>query len=525
MSRKLHRNSNILKMILMLILISSCMIKGNKMESADERHSSSVVQYTDEWESLQQHPDPEWFRDAKFGIYTHWGPYSVPEWGDEWYARRMYLNKKKKNGNFYVFHKERYGDPADFGYKDLIPLFTADNFDADEWADLFVNSGAKFAGPVAEHHDGFAMWDSDLTKWDAMDMGPRRDIVGELGKALKGRGMKFVTSFHHARKWWWYEVSFTEDKRYDTEDPKYAGVYKIYPPVHTVEDPPSREYMQAWEEKVIEVIDKYEPDLLWFDSGLQREKFWRSSLQEFDGHKRSFLSYYYNKGLKWGKEVGVTYKDEDLPKGAGILDFERGRIDALSKFIWLTDTSIDEKSWSYVENPRYKPINELVDILVDIVSKNGCLLLNVGPRADGTFPDEVKKRLLGLGDWLKVNGDAIYGTRPWVKYGEGPTRQRGGAFSEKKNKVSYTAKDIRFTTRGDTLYAIVLDHPGNEETVITSLSNHNQIGFGKVESVSLLGSEEQIQWEQTNDGLMITVPRDYNESNALAFKIIPKEKK
>jgi alpha-L-fucosidase len=280
--------------------------------------------------------------------------------------------------------------------------------------------------------------------------------------------------------------------------------------------------MQAWEEKVIEVIDKYEPDLLWFDSGLQRKKFWRSSLQEFDGHKRSFLSYYYNKGLKLGKEVGVTYKDEDLPKGAGILDFERGRNDALSEFIWLTDTSIDEKSWSYVENPRYKPVNELVDILVVIVSKNGCLLLNVGPRADGTFPDEVKKRLLELGDWLKINGEAIYGTRPWVKYGEGPTKQRGGAFSEKKNKVSYTAKDIRFTTRGDVLYTILLDHPRNEETVITSLSKHNQIRFGKVKSVSLLGSKEQIQWKQTNDGLMITAPRDYNGSYALTFKIIPK---
>jgi len=463
--------------------------------------------YSEDWQSLQTHPDPEWFRDAKFGIYMHWGPYSVPEFGNEWYPRWMYINKAhKKRGNYYQYHEENFGNPADIGYKDLIPEFTAEHFDANEWAELFKKAGARFAGPVAEHHDGFAMWDSDLTEWDAADKGPRRDLVGEMAEAFRQQDLKFVTSFHHARKWWYYETSYTTDEQFDTKDPEYAGVYKIYPPFHNIDDPPSTEYMQAWEEKVVEVIDKYHPDLLWFDSGLSKEKFWRSAADEFQSYKKSMLAYYYNKSAGIGKEVAVTYKHEDLPKGAGILDFERGRNDKLSDFVWLTDTSIDEKSWSHVKNPRYKPVNEIIDILIDIVSKNGCLLLNIGPKADGTIPTEMKQKLLGIGEWLDLNGEAIYKTRPWIIAGEGPTKEVGGAFSEKKNKVTYTGQDIRFTTRDNYLYSILMAWPENNTVTIESLGENSVLLDKTIVDVTLIGSAAELDWSINGQGLHVTLP-------------------
>jgi len=210
-----------------LLVLIGILLLANKVLCQDQ-----AKKYIPDWESLKQHEDPEWFRDAKFGIYTHWGPYSVPAFGHEWYPRKMYVDKNFRRGNYYQFHLKKYGDPAEFGYKDFVPMFTAENFNAEEWADIFHKAGAKFAGPVAEHHDGFAMWNSDLTEWDAFDKGPKRDIVGELGKVIREKGMKYITSFHHARKWWYYEESYTPNKCHDTEDPEYAGIYKIYPPVH-----------------------------------------------------------------------------------------------------------------------------------------------------------------------------------------------------------------------------------------------------------------------------------------------------
>ena len=359
--------------------------------------SSAQVKYKTEayantWESLIQHPEPDWFKDAKFGIYFHWGVYSVPAHGNEWYPRRMY----QKGNSLYDWHKQKWGDQKDFGYKDFIPMFTAENFDADEWVDLFVKSGAKYVGPVAEHHDGFAMWDSQLTDWDAKDMGPKRDIVGELAVAARKRDLKFLTSFHHAWNWRYYEFAFD----YDAKDPRYAGLYGT---PHHPSEKQSTEFLEDWLGKVIEVINKYEPDYIWFDFG------WKD--EAFDPYKREFLAYYYNKAEKWGKEVVVSYKDDHLPLGAGVLDLERGRLDHLRKDVWITDTSIDKNSWCYIDNPDYKSVNTMVDNLVDRVSKNGNTLMNIAPRPDGTIPEDQKERLLGIGKWLKINGEAIYGTR------------------------------------------------------------------------------------------------------------------
>lgn len=465
-----------------------------------------------DWESLRTYQVPEWFRDAKFGIYTHWGPYSVPSWENEWYPRLMYSrNDRRRGSKFYDYHRETWGDVTEFGYKDFIPLFTAEKFNADEWADLFKKAGAQFAGPVGQHHDGFAMWDSDLTEWDAMDMGPGRDIMGELAKAVRERDMRFVTSFHHAFHWRYYEPSY-EIENSDTKDPAYAGINKIYPPLHEPGTPESAEFLDNWLDRIKEVIDKYQPDYLWFDFG------WRQP--GFEEYKKEFLAYYYNEAIKWGKEVVVTHKGDHLPAGVAILDLERGQLDTLSSREWITDTSVGLKSWSYIDAPDYKTVNTLVDNLVDRVSKNGNLLLNIGPRPDGTIPEEQKELLLGIGAWLDVNGEAIYGTRPWTRFGEVATEMTFGHMTEGENKgKAYGAGDIRFTTRENFLYAIALDWPEDGKIVVKSLGDEVEISTRGIKSVLLLGCDDELEWSRDGEGLLVNFPEERPCENAYTIKI------
>jgi alpha-L-fucosidase len=373
----------------------------------------------------------------------------------------------KKGTEQYQYHVENYGLPSEFGYKEFIPMFKAEKFDAEEWAELFHKAGAQFAGPVAEHHDGFAMWDSDLTDWDAYQMGPKRDVVGELATAIRKRGMKFITTFHHATNWAYYPHWVDS---FDSSNPEYSG---LYGPVHDqdrdwpdwyelgadeiafMSEPPSKEFTDLWLGKLKEVIDKYQPDLMWFDGSLDRMG---------EGNVLDFFAYYFNRERHWGKKVEVLFKGWDVPPGVAINDLELGREEDLTRHLWITDTSVDDQgAWSYAKEAGYKSVNTLVDNLIDRVSKNGLLLLNVGPKADGTIPEEAREGLLGIGRWLQVNGEAIYGTMPWFIYGEGPTDMEGGAYTEfddDEDASEYTGQDIRFTIKDNVLYAICLDWPG-----------------------------------------------------------------
>jgi alpha-L-fucosidase len=461
--------------------------------------------YQPTWESLTKHPDPEWFDEAKFGIYFHWGVYSVPAYGTEWYSRNMYQKGSRENRH----HLATYGPLSKFGYKDFIPMFTAEKFDPDEWAELFEKAGAKFAGPVAEHADGFAMWDSRLTKWNAARMGPRRDIVGEMARAVRKRGLKFIATFHHQWLWGWYP---TYDKDVDASMPACSGLYGPAAPAsafHPRNDPkPSRQFCELWEAKVKEVIDKYQPDLLWFDS--------RMTIID-DACRKDLLAYYYNRARQWGRQVGVTYKDRDLPPGAGMVDLERGRMAAATPYKWLNDDSIDWKSWCYVQDASYKSADRLVDELVDIVSKNGNLLLNIGPKADGEIPQPVRHRLLAMGQWLRVNGEAIYGTRPWEVHGEGPTKVKGGHFGE-GSIGDFTAEDIRFTAKGRALYAVLLAWPG-ERAVITSLHSGRKLWLGEVGQVRMLGAAGRLEWSRDAKGLTVRMPARKPCEHAFVLKI------
>jgi alpha-L-fucosidase len=461
------------------------------------------------WNSLREIKVPEWLRNGKFGIYTHWGVYSVPAYGENgtWYAHNIY---SKPDSDDAKHHAATWGSLDKFGYKDFIPLFTAKNFDPDEWAELFKNAGAQFAGPVAEHHDGFAMWNTKYSEWNAAKMGPKRDVVGELAKAYKAKGMKFLTAFHHAEHWFYFPVW---TKEYDLGDPRYSGLYGVY---HEKDALPDKKFMDTWRGKLIEVVENYDPDVVWFDYGLDLVPQW---------YKKEFAAFYFNRAAAMHKDVTITYKDHYMTPGVGVYDLEQGQEQEMTYCEWITDTTIDAGSgWGYVSALGFKSVNELVTGLVDRVSKNGFLLLNVGPKPDGTIPEPAKERLRGIGDWLRINGEAIYGTSPWLVAAEGPTQiKKAGSFNE-DNAIQYTPNDIRFTCKEDTLYATVLAWPGDRtyiKSLVPARDSDPWPGLYPTEiaSISMLGSDEPIKWEFTPEALVLTVPRVRPCNDAFVYRI------
>ena len=497
------RHFNPLVILVISLLLLSC--KNNKAE-AQQLAQLQKPKFEANWESIKaNYKDPEWFNKTKFGIFIHWGAYSVPAYGSEWYPRHMYMDTANFNAQLgtgkpgptkeYLHHKEKWGDQKTFGYKDFIPLFKGEKFNANEWIDLFKKAGAKYVIPVADHHDGFAMYKSNTTRWNAYDMGPKRDILGELFKAGREKGMIMGASSHFAFNWSFYN----KKDHFDTSDPQYADLYSSKG--KDLKEPVSEEFKARWWARTKDVIDNYQPDILWFDFYLD--------IPDFADQRPKLAAYYYNKGIEWGKEVVLQDKNfshEAFPEGTVIYDLERGKLPGIRKLPWQTDTSIGKNSWSYVTNWESKTANQIVDDLVDIVSKNGCLLLNVGPKSDGTIPDDQKEILLQIGAWLDINGEAIYDTKYWKTFGEGPTEVKKGHHSEGNNQ-DLSAKDIRFTSKGNKLYGIVLDWPADGKVNITSLAKQSEYGKDlNIKDISVLGSNEKITWEQTTNGLLITMP-------------------
>lgn len=465
--------------------------------------------YEANWESLGKYNVPEWFQDAKFGIFIHWGVYSVPAFGGESYGEWYPYNMYRKGTEVYKHHVEKYGPLDKFGYKDFIPMFKAEKFDPDAWAKLFKDAGAKYVIPVAEHHDGFAMYKTSLTKWNAYNMGPHRDIVGELAKSIRKEGMIFGLSSHRAEHWFYFYNGRLVPS--DVNDPKYRDFYG--PPEEGGYDFPnhamSSDFLNDWLLRCTELVDKYQPQIMWFDQWIERDG--------FEPYLKSFASYYYNHAKEWDtKEVVINYKYDAIPAQAAVLDIERGKQADIRELPWQSDDAVGFTSWGFVNGDHYKSPQFLIDELIDIVSKNGNLLLNIGPRADGTIPEEQQELLLNIGKWLKINGEAIYGTRPWRIFGEGPAKSIGGDHIDKKVKP-YTPQDIRFTTKGDVLYAIPLVMSKNKIIVKALSTNEPDSGIG---SVSLVGSNEKIIWSQGKNGLTIQPIKKYPSDYAPVFKII-----
>ncbi len=479
--------------------------EDNGIEDDIRKINEVVAQgpFRDSWDSLQNYKVPEWYMDGKFGIFIHWGVYSVPAFDSEWYPRNMYI----QGSPVFKHHVATYGPQSKFGYKDLIPLFKAEKFDPDRWAELFRKAGAKYVVPVAEHHDGFPMYDCSVTEWSAAKMGPKRDVVGELAAAVRRQGLHFGASSHRAEHWWFFNRGLTFDS--DVRDPRYAGLYGPAKPDKTE---PDKAYLDDWLARMSEIVEKHQPEIIWFD--------WWIEQPVFQPYLQEFAAYYYNRGAQWKRGVVINYKNKSFPERAAVLDIERGKLDTIRPLFWQTDTSVSEKSWGYIENDKFRSPGSLVDELVDIVSKNGCLLLNVGPKSDGTIPEEVQKTLLEIGRWLAVNSEAIYGTRPWKVYGEGPTKVMGGSFKDTTGEP-FTGEDIRFTTKGDTLYAIALTWPENGKLTIKSLASGSLLTKREIKTVQLLGSPAKLKWRRTSGGLTIELPAQKPGDYAFAFKISP----
>ncbi|TGV03504.1 alpha-L-fucosidase [Flavivirga rizhaonensis] len=493
----------------LLVLATMFVAVSCKTEEKEEKTVEVPQKYKPEWESIRNgYKIPEWFRDAKFGIFLHWGPYAVPAYSSAKYPKGIYQESWTKGGKHpYSYHRKTYGDPSVFGYKDFIPMFKAEKFDATQWAKLFKQAGAKYVVPVAEHHDGFAMYNSNVTRWNAVNMGPKKDVMRMLKNAIENEGMKFGVSSHFALNRQYFSH---KDPSWDTNDPQYKDLYweKV-----KKGSKPSQEFLDLWWNRTTDIVDQYEPDLLWFDFGLDKPG--------FESVHKEILAYYYNKGLEWNKEVvfqDKNMKNKSFPEDLIVLDIERGRMDHIYKYPWQTDTSVGKIAWGYVKDEQFKSYDYLLDELIDIVSKNGCLLLNIGPKADGTISDEPRNILLKMGEWLSVNGEAIYETRPWKIYGEGPTKVSMGHHSERNNKTS-GYEDIRFTTKGDVLYATALGWNESGVFTIKSLASNNPHETREIASIAFISGKNAIDWKQTEAGLVIEVDGEKPCEAAFAFKI------
>ena len=459
------------------------------------------------WESLQQYKCPDWFRDAKFGIWAHWGPQAVPMDGD-WYARGMY---EEGNGH-YTHHLQNYGHPSTNGYKDIIPLWKAEKWDPDRLMTLYTKAGARYFVSMGVHHDNFDLWNSTHHRWNAVKMGPRRDIVGEWQKAAQRQGLRFGVSEHLGASFTWFQSSHGADKEgpmkgvsYDGADPKYQDLY--HQPAQPGDEgwySSNPAWHREWFSRIKDLVDQYHPDLLYTDGGLP-----------FDAVGRSLVAHpYTSDAMRHGGTVDVVYTCKQESKGMWIQDLERGVMGSIRPEPWQTDTSIGD--WFYNKNWRFRPVDWVVYMLVDIVSKNGNLLLNVVQRPDGSLDPEVEDMLGKMAAWIAVNGEGIYGTRPWLVYGEGAVRAKGGGFSE---DFAYSARDVRFTTKDSTtLYAFVMGWPETNNLLIRSLAKMPE-SAAVISNVTLLGHAGAIEWRQSSNGLAVLLPMEKPSEHAVALKI------
>ena len=490
--------------------------------------------YEPTWESLNQAPVPEWLKDAKFGIYTHWGLYSVPAYKTNTYGADMYFSKEHdaKDKQIRAYHEKTYGPIEEFGYKDFLPMFTTPKFDAAEWVRVMKDGGVKYAGIHVVHHDGYCLWDSAYTKFDSMDTGPKRDIFGEIAAEVRKADINLVATFHHART---YGFGFDDADSYSPEerakldifDPELDYMYRN-PETVTIE-----EFGNEWHSKIEEVIEKYQPDLIWFD-GLNAAK--QKGIMDEDRLLRCFADYY-NQGTDYTDEPFIFNKlpsslKWNFPVGFGYRTYENARDMELDpRGDWNIDRAIGYP-WTYVENKKYKfDHNHHIRSLIDIVSRGGSFLLSLTPKGDGSIPQAEKDIMAGMGRWLRINGDAIYNTRPWKIAGEGygPEVLR----VEKKKmtgKLGHTwlyekllkaqGDAVRFTKNGNTLYATVMGEPKSGSITIKTLAKGNVEKHGKgIQSVRMLGTDTTIKWSQTAEGLTLQFPDTLPGENCYSFAI------
>ena len=496
MSNEVSELYQMKKLLLYHILLVGAIACTSQQHNQGSDEVDRLTQYESNWESLSAHNEaPEWFQDAKLGIYFHWGIYSVPAFGNEWYPYHMYL----EGSDAWHHHRAKYGDQSEFGYHHFIPQFTAEYFDAKEWVSLFRQSGARFAGPVAQHHDGFAMWASKINPWNSSDMGPKRDITGELATAIRANDMKLITTFHHARNL----------QRYKGQKPGFASHFIYSEKWHTASkdsmlsklygNVDEQWFEQYWYDQIDEVVQAYSPDIIWFDS-------WLNFIPE--KKRQEMVANYLNYALKRDQEVVIAYKQNDLPSNVGVLDIEQGGRRDVSPEPWMTDITISMESWCYVEGQTYKPTAMVIRNLIDVVSKNGIVLLNLSPKADGSIPEGQRKVLAEMGQWFEKNGEAIFDTRPWIMYGFGSAQAGQGSHGGQTATVEYSADDIRFTRSkdGKTLYMIFLGMPSHGwSDHFRLLADQRYFPEGSIKKVSLLSTGESVNHKLDGWGFSVEI--------------------
>ncbi len=491
-------------------------------------------QYTEDWESLMNYTAPEWYEDAKLGFWTIWGVYSVPAFmgnhAAEWYGRWMYCKPHQSSGlsgETYNHHRDTYGDYTQFGYKDFIPMFKAENWDPDQWAELFEAGGAKFFTALGIFHDGVSMYQSDENQWNTVDMGPNRDIVGELAESVRERGLKFGVSNHLGWNYMFYLWNHVNGG--DAKDVNNRGLYgepditkggldtiryiegqnrhKDWLPKFTPYVKPSDADIKKWRTLTTELCDKYQPDLYYFD--------WGFNIEEYEDSRKYFGAHYYNKAIEWGKgsygepNVVLNYKNSAFPAGSAVLDRERGVSGQIEPMVWQTDDSVYQgHNWGYAEGVKIKSVNSVIDKFIDIVSKRGVLMLAIAPKADGTIPEDQKNMILSIGSWLKVCGEAIYSTRPWIVSGE---RCKG---IDGKESI-----EVRFTRSKDSkvLYATMLDW--SAKPFVMASVNSTTIPAESIKSVSLIGSDQKVEWSIDQQGMTITAKSEPAYGTAYPIRI------
>jgi alpha-L-fucosidase len=474
-------------------------------------------------ESLRQYRVPDWFRDAKFGIWAHWGPESAPEYGD-WYARNMYIEGHRQ----YKYHLQKYGHPSKFGFKDVIPTWKAEKFDPNYLMELYKKAGAKYFVSMGVHHDNFDLWNSKHNRWNAVQMGPKKDIVGLFRQAALKQGLKFGVSEHLAVSYHWFQTSHAADKEgqykgvpYDGADLKYADLYQegheVPKNAKGADDNWSPQNVSAaWKKKyfmrIKDLIDQYQPDLLYTDGPIF-----------FEEWGLAFVAHHYNQSARrHGGKVEVVYtskRKEDSEVGTCVFDVERGVVESIWPNPWQTDTCVG--NWHYNKEAKYKSPKLVIDMLVDIVSRNGNLLLNFPLPSSGVLDEEELKIVAEITRWMAVNSESIYGTRPWKIFGEGPAGQASAGdskFNENKRKL-LTADDVRFTTKGQTLYAFAMGWPEQGTMLFRPLATNSKQGVGKIKDVQMLGFKGKLRWSQDEGGLKVQTPPEKPCDHGYALKI------
>lgn len=535
----MKKHYSVLLLLWISILLSSCStLSHEKMKGG---------KYEPTWESLSQYGEaPKWFRDVKFGIWAHWGPQCQPEAGD-WYARHMY----EEDSWQYKYHLEKYGHPSEFGFKDVINTWKAEKWDPEKLMKLFKDAGAQYFFALGNHHDNFDLWDSKYQKWNSVNMGPKRDIIYEWEKAARNNGMYFGVSIHSSHAWTWMETAQGSDKKgakagvfYDGKLTKKDGKGKwwegydpqdLYAQNHalsiesenTGEDHnqwdwengasiPSEEYCQNFFDRTVDMVNKYNPDLVYYDD--TSAPLWPISNQGLRTIAHIYnKSIYDNNGANKAVVFGKILTEDQ--KQALVWDVEKGVPDQIQEKPWQTCTCIG--NWHYdrsiYENDRYKSAKTVLHMLTDIISKNGNLLLSIPIRGDGSIDDKEKTILEDIAAWMSINQEAVFGTRPWLIFGEGPVAEisnplNAQGFNEGKHQP-YTSEDIRFVTKNDILYAHVLAWPENNKVLIKSISNEGPLYPNEIRKVELLGYKNPIKFVQTKEGLLIEIPNTYRPND------------